>query len=168
MQAPSLPRARVYSLLEGNYSAECRIVVECIAKPLNSAPSRIIDSYLILPLIVQSLPTWDNFPTTTTTNCLCDKCWQVGDEWVMSGHNLKKNKIWNQKQFQVFLMASNMHLHFITHSSLFMLIDIICILQQHIYYLILGKAHVPLLIPARRLLVPIIPKVYTIHLELLQ
>ena len=37
------------SLLEGDYSVVCRITVECIAKPLKSAHSRIIDCYLILP-----------------------------------------------------------------------------------------------------------------------
>jgi len=37
------------TLLEGDYSAVCRITVECIAKPLKSTHSRIINSYLILP-----------------------------------------------------------------------------------------------------------------------
>ena len=37
------------TLLEGDYFAVCRIVVECIAKPLNFAHSRIFNSYLILP-----------------------------------------------------------------------------------------------------------------------
>jgi len=37
------------ALLEGDYFAVCRIVVECIAKPLNFAHSRIFNSYLILP-----------------------------------------------------------------------------------------------------------------------
>ena len=37
------------SLLEGDYSAACRILVECIARPLNSARSRIFNSNLILP-----------------------------------------------------------------------------------------------------------------------
>ena len=37
------------ALHEGNYSAVCRIVVECIARPLTSAFSRIINSYLVLP-----------------------------------------------------------------------------------------------------------------------
>ena len=38
----------MYSLLEGDNSAECRIVVECIARTLKSAHSRIINSQLIL------------------------------------------------------------------------------------------------------------------------
>ena len=38
-----------HTLHEGNYSAVCRIVVECIARPLTSAFSRIINSYLVLP-----------------------------------------------------------------------------------------------------------------------
>jgi len=37
------------SLLEGDYFVVCRIVVECIAKPLNFEHSRIFNSYLILP-----------------------------------------------------------------------------------------------------------------------
>ena len=38
-----------YSQLEGDYSPECRIVVECFARPLKSARSRMINSDLILP-----------------------------------------------------------------------------------------------------------------------
>ena len=36
------------TLLEGDYFAVCRIVVECMARPQKSAHTRIINSYLIL------------------------------------------------------------------------------------------------------------------------